>query len=100
MFSDTVHVSTNVMAQPIATRLIATPRDIFLFKQMLLSEAGGMLCKCRRVAQRLPFEINAAAQTLRYFPMLMTVPTAPRSAPAAQFIARSGQIISENGIRS
>lgn len=80
MLSDTVHVSTNVMAQPMATRLIATPRDTFLFKQMLLSKLGEYY------------------HTLRYFPMLMTVPTAPRSAPAAQFIARSGQIISENGI--
>ena len=40
MFSDTVHVSTNVMAQPIATRLIAMPRDIFLFKVLFLSQTS------------------------------------------------------------
>ena len=31
MLSDTVHVKTNVMAQPIAIRLIATPKEILLF---------------------------------------------------------------------
>ena len=102
MFSDTVHVSIKVMAQPIATRLIASPNDILLFTGVpfpYCTNVRFFVLSPRSAGKRTRNKANFFNYTFRYLFMLISVPAAPSSAPAAQLASSSIQRIESSGIR-